>query len=123
VRETVDMPGFDPEPFAIMARADMFVLSSRYEGFGQVLLQAMTCAVPVVATDCPSGPREIMRDGVDGVLVPPEDPDALGEAMARLMSDPELRDQMGARARERSEDFAPARIWAMWDRVIESVVG
>jgi len=123
IEASVDMPGFDPQPFAVMARAEVFVLSSRYEGFGQVLLQAMTCAVPVISTDCPSGPAEIMRDGVDGVLVPVGDASALAGAMTRLMSDAGLRDRMGASARERSEAFAPERVWAMWDEVIAAVAG
>lgn len=122
VAPSIDMPGFDPKPFDAMAGAEVFVLSSRYEGFGQVLLQAMACAVPVVATDCPSGPAEILRGGSDGTLVPVEDRRALAEAMSRLMSDPALRDEMGRRALERSKDFRPDRVWAMWDAVLAHVV-
>ncbi|MEN2996829.1 MAG: glycosyltransferase [Acetomicrobium sp.] len=69
----VDMPGFVENPFAYMARASVFVLSSLWEGLPNVIIQAMVCGTPVVATDCPSGPREILEDGRYGRLAPPGD--------------------------------------------------
>ena len=75
----IDMPGFCANPFALMARAGAFVLSSRWEGFPNVLVEAMACGAPVIATDCPSGPREIL-DGI-APLVPVDDDAALGAAL------------------------------------------
>lgn len=79
----VHMPGFVGNPFAFMARSSLFVLSSAWEGLPNVLIQAMACGMPVVATDCPSGPREILDDGKYGDLVPPGDPEKLAEAICR----------------------------------------
>ncbi|HWA31420.1 MAG TPA: glycosyltransferase [Rhizomicrobium sp.] len=77
----IDMPGFVENPFALMARAGVFVLSSRWEGFPNALVEAMACGAPVVATDCPSGPREILDGCQYGALVPVENPHALGGAL------------------------------------------
>lgn len=73
----VSLPGFVRNPFAFMARAAVFVLSSRHEGLGNVLVEALACGTRVIAADCPSGPGEILDGGRFGRLVPPEDPDAL----------------------------------------------
>lgn len=77
------MPGFDPNPYRYMARCAVFVLSSGWEGLPNALLQAMACGAPVVATDCPHGPREILQDGRFGELVPVGDVEALSAAIAR----------------------------------------
>jgi glycosyltransferase involved in cell wall biosynthesis len=81
----IDMPGFVENPFPLMARAGAFVLSSRWEGFPNALVEAMACGAPVVATDCPSGPREILSGGQHGALVPPENPQALGSALIETL--------------------------------------
>ncbi len=77
VHEDVALPGFDDNPFRYMKRAGAFVLSSRWEGLGNALVEAMACGVPVVSTDCPNGPREILEGGRHGRLVPVGDAAAL----------------------------------------------
>ncbi|MEE4378143.1 MAG: glycosyltransferase [Candidatus Competibacteraceae bacterium] len=86
--EAVDLPGFVENPLAFMARAAVFVLSSRWEGFGNVLVEALACGTPAVATDCPSGPAEILQAGKIGSLVPVDDPAALSKAILSCLANP-----------------------------------
>jgi glycosyltransferase involved in cell wall biosynthesis len=96
----IDMPGFCENPFPLMDRAGAFVLSSRWEGFPNALVEAMACGAPVIATDCPSGPHEILDGGRIAPLVPVDDADALGRALLATLSSPpdtacaQLRAQM-----------------------------
>lgn len=82
----IDMPGFCVNPFALMARAGAFVLSSRWEGFPNALVEAMACGAPVIATDCPSGPREILQGGSIAPLVPVDDADALARSLVATLA-------------------------------------
>lgn len=84
----VDFPGFLPNPFAVMAAADAFVMSSDWEGLPTVLIEALACGTPVVSTDCPSGPSEILEEGRFGRLVPCGDAEALARAIEATLADP-----------------------------------
>jgi glycosyltransferase involved in cell wall biosynthesis len=84
----VALPGFVENPFAYMARAGVFVLSSAWEGMPGVLIQALACGAPVVATDCESGPREVLQDGRVGRLVPVGDASALAQAIDSTLGEP-----------------------------------
>ena len=94
----------------LLAPADVFLLSSSEESFGLSALEAMSCGVPVVATDIP-GYREVVRDGVDGLLVRPNDPIALAGALRRVLSEPELASALAEAGRARAGDFS-------WDAVV-----
>ncbi len=87
----VSLPGFVTNPYAYMARASLFVLSSLYEGLPTVLIEALCCGIPVVSTDCPSGPREILKDGKYGQLVPVGDVDALAGALGTALEQQALK--------------------------------
>jgi glycosyltransferase involved in cell wall biosynthesis len=109
VGEDVDAPGFTPNPFAYMALAALFVLSSRYEGLPGVLIQALASGCPVVSTDCPSGPMEILDNGRWGPLVPVGDDAAIAAAIEQVLDDPLPAAALKARAREFSVDRAVQR--------------
>jgi glycosyltransferase involved in cell wall biosynthesis len=98
VAQDVAMPGFVENPYAFMARASNFVLSSTYEGLPGVLIQALACGCPVVSTDCPSGPREILDHGRFGPLVPVGDDAALARAIEQVLDNPLPSERLRARA-------------------------
>jgi glycosyltransferase involved in cell wall biosynthesis len=104
-----------------MTKHSLFVLSSRFEGFGLVLVEAMTCGLPVVSFDCPHGPRDIIAHGKDGLLVPNGDIHALAEAMVRLMEHAELRQQMGVQGQKDVQRYAIDTVMARWMQLFESL--
>jgi len=109
------LAGVTPSVWVEMARSDAFVMSSRFEGFGLALAESMALGVPAVAFDCPSGPRQLTRDGNDALLVAPGDAQAMADALRRLLADESLRAELGRKGaismRERYSVHAVMRIW------------
>lgn len=110
----VFLPGRVGNIGAWYARADLYAMSSRFEGFPNTLVEAMACGLPAVSFDCDTGPRDIIRHGVDGYLVKPGDTHGLKDALDRLMDDDQLRARLAGRALEVRERFSMERIAAMW---------
>ncbi|WP_431968475.1 glycosyltransferase family 4 protein [Actinacidiphila sp. bgisy160] len=105
-----------------MAKGSLLAVSSTMESFGMTIVEAMRVGLPVVSTDCPLGPGEIISDGVDGLLVPPRDVDALAASMLRLINDDELRKRMGRAALEKGARYDPAEIAGDVERLLEELL-
>jgi glycosyltransferase involved in cell wall biosynthesis len=105
IHKWVDLVGFKVNPYAWMAKADIFVLCSDYEGFPVVLLEAMECGVPIISTDCLTGPNEIITNNKNGLLIPTGNEDALSNAILSLLKDEKLRQEFSENGRHRAKDF------------------
>lgn len=101
--------------------SSLMVMPSRSEGFGMVLIEAMTCGLPCISFDCPSGPRDIIEHDVDGVLVPVENTEAMVVALKKLMTDEVLRQEMGQMALENVQRYKPKHILRQWDELFKSL--
>lgn len=108
-------------PWELLKRASLFVLSSRYEGFPNAVLEAMACGVAVISFDCPSGPREIITHGVNGVLVPAGDVEQFARAMEELMTNDCERRRIAENGRRDVGRFTLDRIMSTWDQLTEEI--
>jgi glycosyltransferase involved in cell wall biosynthesis len=122
VGASVELPG--PRDLEVeMAEASIFVLSSRFEGFPLVLLEAMSKGMAVVAADCPTGPRDVIRDRENGLLVPMNDPEALAEGIRTFMNDPELRRRCGEAAVETAREYSIDAVGPRWEALFDELAG
>jgi glycosyltransferase involved in cell wall biosynthesis len=115
--DVVHLCGFQANPWKYIARADVFALTSRYEGFGNVLVEAMACGVPVVATSSP-GTRDIVRPGVDGLLVDRHEPGAVAAALEEVLADADRRRRMSEAARLGAERYRTDLVALAYDDVL-----
>lgn len=120
--DTVSLPGRSAGPADWLARADLLVVSSRFEGYMNTLTEATITGIPVVAFDCDYGPREQIFPGRNGVLVPPEDVGALARAMHELALSPERRRELSGHTDHAIWMHDPARILSEWDALIDDRV-
>jgi glycosyltransferase involved in cell wall biosynthesis len=123
IGERVHFAGFCANPFPYIRRAELLVLSSRYEGFGMVLGEAMAIGTPVLSADCPTGPRDLLDDGNAGLLVPPGDVEAMADAMQSLLTDGPLRKRLIDNASRKIATFAPERASERMLTLVRQVLG
>jgi len=115
----IELPGVTKDIYGEYAEGAFYALSSRFEGFPMTLCEAMAAGLPAVAMDCRTGPRHIVRDGVDGILVREGDEDGMAAAMGRLMDDSDLRDRLGGKAHDVVTRYSLPRIMSMWHGIFE----
>jgi glycosyltransferase involved in cell wall biosynthesis len=118
----VEFPGAVSDPFTFLCAADLFVLSSRFEGFPNVLCEAMACGLPAIAFDCSLGLSELLHDNVNGIIVPAEDVTALAAALDRLMGDARERQRLGKAAPEILERLHPEKVLHLWEELFDELL-
>jgi glycosyltransferase involved in cell wall biosynthesis len=122
LRGRVELPGVTSRPGIWVDTADAFVLSSRFEGWGIALLEAMAADLPVISFDCEWGPREMIEDEHSGLLVEPGNVDALAGALRRVLGDGSLRNRLAAAAGPSARRFTPQHIMKQWDEVAHAAL-
>lgn len=118
VSEWVRFRGVTQQPFEALRQGDLFVMSSHAEGFPNALVEAMACGLPVISTRFGGAAEDIIHHEENGLLVPSADPQALAEAMLRLMRDPAMRDRLGTQAKGVVQRFSTERILSLWDEAM-----
>lgn len=113
----IHLPGIVPKLQQYMRKAECFVLTSKYEGFPNVLLESLSAGCPVVSFDCKAGPKEIIRDGIDGFIVPPDDVTALSNAIESIVQNRHQKLTMGQAARQGSSRFSSNKIMQQWENL------
>ncbi|TAM78879.1 MAG: glycosyltransferase [Acidobacteria bacterium] len=117
LQDKVRFAGFQSNPYRYMSRSSVFAFPSLSEGFGMVLVEAMACGLPIVATDCVAGPSEVLLGGKCGILVPVADEEAMARGIISLLTDTALRERLISAAMERIADFEPAKVIASYERL------
>ncbi|WP_417385057.1 glycosyltransferase family 4 protein [Gimesia sp.] len=122
LQDQVTLPGWTSEPELQLDQGALFVLPSRYEGFPNALLQAMSRGLACISYDCESGPAEIIRPELDGLLVPADSVTELGQALKRLMGDEALRSRLANEALQVTERFSVEKYFLHWEQLINQVI-
>ena len=117
IQDKVHFCGFKKNPFKYMKHSDLFVLSSKWEGFGHVIVEAMASGVPVLSTDCNSGPAEIIKDNMNGILVPVGNPDIMAKKIKELLNNDELRNTFLQQGNLRADDFNAKNIIKQYETI------
>lgn len=122
VSSTVFMPGHVPAPISWLQRCHIFALCSHYEGLPLALLEALSCGIPCIAMDCPSGPREILQGGKYGMLTPGDDEAAFQRGIERLFTEPQLHEHFARVGPRRAHDYSPENILPKWEALLTDII-
>lgn len=122
LEQNVFLRGYTDDARGVMLGASCFALSSLYEGFGVVLVEAMMCGLPIVSYACPCGPKDIISDGSDGFLVPVGDEQAMADRICQLIDDKELRQRMGKAAKEKANKYKIENIIPQWMNLFNRLI-
>ena len=122
LEDVITIPPPTPHIYEGIQKSSIFVFPSRYEGFGLVLIEAMTNGVPCVSFDCPYGPSDIITDGEDGFLVPNRDIQTMANKICFLIENKEVRKDMGRKAHQSAMRYAPENIMPMWEKLFKEIV-
>ncbi|UDM51827.1 glycosyltransferase family 4 protein [Cupriavidus sp. MP-37] len=117
---SASLAGVCHDPLQTYGQASVFCLSSRYEGFGLVLIEAMAFGLPIVSTDCETGPRELLDPARDALVVATDDANALAQALLAVIRQPELAATLGANGRQKASQFALERLAQRWDALVRA---
>ncbi len=122
IESRVHFVGNIKHPVPVLKQADLFVMPSRIEGFPNALVEAMCCQLPVISFDCPTGPAEIIRNGIDGVLVPHKQVEQLADAINNLIKAPEKRHKLSSKAPEVTQRFSLESVINQWETLLKQHV-
>lgn len=117
IQKSVRLLGYKQNPFKYLAKADIFILPSVYEGFPNVILEAFVCGIPVIATRCPHGPDEIIIEGINGILIPPNNERALKNALLRLLDNEKLRKRLSKEGKKKILGFTVEKMVREYEKV------
>ena len=120
--DRVVFAGYRENVFPYLSRADLYVHTCQFEGFGYAMLEAMACGTPVIATDCPHGPREVLSGGRDGVLVSPGSAGALAEGITAILGDPERQQQLVEKGLRRAEELSVRNMADRYQSLFQTLV-
>ena len=121
-QENIYLLGWQENPYKYLKRSDLFVLSSDWEGFPNILLEALSCDIPVISTDCTFGPNEIIQNNINGILVPVNDKLELSKAMYKVLSDKSFAKKLASKGKQRSLDFSIDKITSQYEKLINEVL-
>ena len=119
LEDSVSMPGFVNNPYSYIKRSNIFVSSSRREGFGNVLVEAMACGTPIVSTNCLSGPAEVLKDGEYGKLIPVGDVDTLAKAIEETLKNPIESKKLINRSKDFSVDNVTKNYLMLFKKILD----
>ena len=122
IKDRVDFIGNKSNPFPYIAKSDLFVCSSMYEGLSNVILEAMALGIPVISTNHKHGADELIQNGINGILVPVEDPEKMAEAIINLLNDKDLHINISNECKKRSEDFSLEKLGRNYENYFKQLM-